>query len=106
MKKFSPNTIAISVIVAIVLVGGIILAMPRHLSGTYTAKINLLMFTSTDRMTFEGNKVIENKGTRAENKGTYQIKGDQMFYLFLLLSLHTEMDMYGRGQTVEKVDFV
>lgn len=62
----------------IVIIIGLILFMPRHLSGKYSHTTNLLLVSSTDTLEFKGNKVTELDGNKKINEGTYQLKGDQI----------------------------
>lgn len=74
-KKFKPGwLIGIGVAVVVIIVA-VVMMMPKHLSGTYTAKTTVLFVTTKETLKFDGDKVYE-EGT--SNKGTYKIDGDKI----------------------------
>ena len=76
--KKRPSLVAGIVVIILVIITIVVVSRPKRLSGTYSHTTDLLIAKSTDRLTFEGNQVIENEGQDYENQGTYQIKGDQL----------------------------
>lgn len=65
-------------IVVLVVIVGLIVLMPRHLSGKYSHTTDLLLAKSTDTLEFKGSKVTEFDGNKKINEGTYKLKGDQL----------------------------
>ncbi|WP_054750658.1 hypothetical protein [Lacticaseibacillus thailandensis] len=74
-KRIKPSWLIGIAVVAVVVIVGVVMVMPKHLSGSYSAKVQILWSTSTDTLEFKGNKVHE-KGTH--NNGTYKIKGNKL----------------------------
>lgn len=56
----------------------IILLLPKHLQGKYSHTTDMFLVTSTDTLTFDGNKVTEYTDGHKINTGTYKLSGQKL----------------------------
>ncbi|GAJ26838.1 hypothetical protein JCM15457_1789 [Liquorilactobacillus sucicola DSM 21376 = JCM 15457] len=65
-------------IIAVVVIVGVVKALPKHLDGEYSHTTTFLFISSTDTLKFDGDKVIEYADGKKTNSGTYKISGDEL----------------------------
>lgn len=65
-------------IIAVVVIVGVAMALPKHLDGKYSHTVTLLFISSTDTLKFDGDRVIEYADGKKTNSGTYKISGDEL----------------------------
>ncbi|WP_179394533.1 hypothetical protein [Lacticaseibacillus absianus] len=78
LSKLNKNWLIGGVVALIVVIGAVVMMMPKHLDGAYSGEVSFLFIKNTDTLTFKGGEVTEHADGDKTRKGTYTLKGDQL----------------------------
>ncbi len=103
--EINKNVIIGSGAVLIVIIGlFIFFSLPKHLTGEYSHKTNLLLFSSTDTLKFDGDKVIEYTDGKKAQSGTYTISGSELKMTIAKYNMTAKLSDDKQSFVVESAD--